>query len=268
MCIAVTSDALSSNRKAVIVGSLVKPLVFTLRPDDTALGSEGELTKAGSAFLERFKKDPARVTAGRGQRNAPIGVVDVMEDLVKNIFEGDVLLPKIVPEGININDTIFGVIKDKQTFNAETGFLPSIRIGLGGSRVVVTTRFQPLFQYLQHIGTIAIGASGNPEAVKKHMSALYSWRKTAAQEDWKRFKAATTQEVYHCTVCPNDILYIPTGFAWGEKISGADFVGVRSMLLLRSEYKNLESFQRFLMSIDSPKNAILDFAVDALSLAD
>ena len=91
--------------------------------------------------------------------------------------------------------------------------------------------------------------------------------KTAVQEDWKRFKAATAQEVYHCTVGPNDILYIPTGFAWGEKISGADFVGVRSMLLLRSEYKNLEGFQRFLMSIDSPKNAILDFAVDAALLA-
>ena len=59
------------------------------------------------------------------------------------------------------------------------------------------------------------------------MKHIYDWMKTCTPEQLKGFVAASPHKPMHGTVGVSDCLYLPAGWAYYEKVSGADTVSLR-----------------------------------------
>ena len=135
-----------------------------------------------------------------------------------------------------------------------------MRLGIQGTRTLILA---PTPQLLEHLTTIG---GGTPVA----LAAVNHWIKTATVESAKAFVDASKgqAELFTCTVGPGDLLSLPAGYVFYEKIQAAtDFVGVRQPILAMSGLKALSEISRHLIRIESPSMP-LQRAVDCLALAE
>ena len=78
--------------------------------------------------------------------------------------------------------------------------------------------------------------------------------------------AKTDNKLMHATVGPLDVLSIPCGWTFWEKIHNNDFYGVRSVHLRAADLATLDSINKYLIACEAP-NATLTRAVDCLAMA-
>ncbi len=100
------------------------------------------------------------------------------------------------------------------------------------------------------------------------MGALNHWMKSATAEAAKNFTKKMGSEMFHCTVGKGDILSLPAGYVFCEKVVGAsDYGGIRIPILSMTGMAALTQIKRHLIIIDKPSE-ILSRSVDALALAE
>ena len=97
---------------------------------------------------------------------------------------------------------------------------------------------------------------------------VWKWLKTATMDDLKTFKATTGEHIYHVSVGPKDILYMPAAYVFLEQVGHCDFVGIRALTVQKSQFKALEALQKLFMGLELPPSKVLTCAVDSLALAD
>ena len=212
----------------------------------------------------KFKNDPAKLASGRSQRSLPSEQEKQISDLILKCFPKDhVLAREKLTEKVNkeiLVPAAFVVAKDQVTTSAEAGHLATCRVGMGGTRCVVCVRSLALLDYLTKTGT------GGGKAT---LPAAYQWLKSASVAAAKSFTESTDDKVlFHATVGAQDVLYLPEGWMFYEKItSKSNFLGVRLQFLSLKGFQHLEQINSYLLALGKP-NATLQSAVDCLSLAE
>jgi len=101
------------------------------------------------------------------------------------------------------------------------------------------------------------------------LQRAYHWLKTVTADAAKTFLEASAEHtIMHATVGPHDVLYLPPGWIFFEKVVGnSDFAGVRLQHLSLTDLPELSALSTYLMGLGKP-NANLQMAVDCLALAE
>ena len=85
--------------------------------------------------------------------------------------------------------------------------------------------------------------------------------------DASRIAACCSWAFLHATVAPVDMLYIPPGWAFYDKVNNNGCIGVRSVHLTPSHLELLDKLSKYLISCQSA-NTSLQRAVDCLAMAE
>ena len=210
----------------------------------------------------KFKHDPARADTGRSQRALPADQRDKIMKLLQACFVDGFQLPldkmtEKVKQDLSAA-TGFIVSKGWVTTSAEAAHLPTCRLGFAGSRSVVIAHTLSLLEFI----TKASGA-------KSDLAKCYAWLKSCTPQAAKSFVESFDAPVLmHATAGPSDILFLPAGWMFYEKIVGnANFLGVRAQHLGLSCLADLRKINTYLIELGKP-NSSLQQAVDCLSLAE
>ncbi len=133
-----------------------------------------------------------------------------------------------------------------------------LRLGIRGTRTVVLAQTALLLEHLTSAG------GGSPI----QLAALNHWMKSATVESAKSFATKSGSQLFHCTVGNGDILSLPAGYVFYEKVVGnSDFVGVRMPILSLGGLASLTQINRHLLRIESP-SLPLQRALDTLAIAE
>ena len=238
------------------------PIIFRAAQDQ--IESLAVIKKSTLSSLEsKFKADPARTESGRSQRSLPPEQGALIMGFAKACFPDGMLLPaEKISDKLRTdtqNPTAFVVAKNWVTASAEGGHMATCRMGFLGNRVVVCAQTLPLLKHLSKSG------GSNCE-----LARVYQWLKTATAQAAKAFVDAYEgqQVLMHATVGPADMLFLPPGWTFYEKIGGsANFLGVRVQMLSVSFLPVLRELNAHLLGLGKP-NPALQSLVDCLTLAE
>ena len=154
------------------------------------------------------------------------------EDALKT--EIKVLLTTLVPEGqrTQAQDSLFetmpslgalwlAIQKGKDGAGFEMNYLPSMRIGLLGSRKVVVVEPHALWTYAARAAT-----EKGAEKIK-NLAGAVKFMKDADRNTWKDFgEKDGKNNIWFVTTGYRDILFVPTAYVCYESVlPAADFIG-------------------------------------------
>ena len=210
-------------------------------------------------FETKFKTDPARVDPGRSQRKLKEEAAAKFSELIAKIFPSERVLP-VDKLSQNLKKdmvtTLFAIAKGRTTCSAEAGHLPVVRFGMTGTRQPICSRTEML---MQHVASAASTPRRSPKQA-------YHWLKSASVDAAKAYKGKHgDKSLLVATVGPNDLFYLPAGWAYFEKVGGNDFIGVRHVHLGLPDMATLTSINKYLIAQQSP-NPSLQAAVDCLAM--
>jgi hypothetical protein len=240
---------------------MLKPIVFKL--SSKAVGEDGMFkhsAKAAATLGDKFKIDAVRSEGGRTHRKIPEEAALELQKFADTMFPGQVLPDTKFTAAAkqDVVPTAFAIAKDKMTCSPEFGHIPNIRLGIRGTRYVVVAPTHELLVYL-------VGMSNVPVDLAK----VNHWLKTTNVDGLKTFIDKSPSHAVFCgTVGPGDVLYIPAGHLFYERISGiSDFLGVRLPILCLKSLPILRLLNGELVKLESP-SAPLQRALDCLTLAE
>jgi hypothetical protein len=232
------------------------PKIFRLHADKFNAFKEARV--AVNSLATKFKNDPTRADPGRSQRGMKDEqakeVVDTMQPLLPKDHE--VKLEHLHDgQAQDMRVTVFAVAHGRTTASAENGHLASHRLGFKGTRRMICTQTLPLLEFLTGTGA------------KVELQKCYHWLKTVTTDAAKLYIEADTTKhaIYHATVGPGDVLFLPAGWAFVEVIGTQDFIGVRRQHISGADKVVLSEINRWLLSVEAP-NATLQRAVDCLTM--
>ena len=107
----------------------------------------------------------------------------------------------------------------------------------------------PVLDILEHLSETGGGK-------KFELSAAFDWLKTATKETTNVFLGKDTRRIYHCTVGPGDVLWVPPAYAFFERISSNDFVGVRRPVILAKDQPIFDAVNRYLLAVKKPHSGV------------
>ena len=214
------------------------------------------------ASLEtKFKGDASRLEAGRSQRLLPPEQRELMDEVLESIFPANHMLPKDkIVEKLKTDVLMpigFVIAKACVTASAETAHLPTCRLGFSGNRQVIC------------IPTLHLLALLNKGCESKaDLARAYHFLKTASVKTFQEGQQGDDSCVYHATVGPGDVLYLPAGWCFFERVAGkSNYLGVKVQHLSLQSLPDLRNINSYLLAISKP-NANLQSAVDCLTRAE
>ncbi|CAE7479132.1 unnamed protein product, partial [Symbiodinium necroappetens] len=214
------------------------------------------------ASLEtKFKGDTNKLEAGRSQRLLPPDQRELVDEVLETLFPPNHILPKdkiveklkaevLMPIG-------FVIATACVTASAESAHLPTCRLGISGNRQVVC------------IPTLHLLALLNKGCeTKADLARAYHFLKTASLKTFQEGQQGDDSCVYHATVGPGDLLYLPAGWCFFERVAGkSNYLGVKIQHLSLQSLPVLRNINSYLLAISKP-NSNLQSAVDCLTRAE
>ena len=138
------------------------------------------------------------------------------------------------------------VAGDKITASCDFGYLPTLRAIYKGTREVYAC---DVLRIIEHLG--------DKQAYKVEPKAAYDWLKTASDAEVKSFTSASPEnKLFFATVGPRDVLFLPAGFCFLEKILKVDLAAIKCSLLSTKDGDRLDKINRHLLAIDKPSAAL------------
>jgi hypothetical protein len=99
---------------------------------------------------------------------------------------------------------------------------------------------------------------------------VYDWLKGLSKASASAFAAwrgASTGPIVECVVGPSDMLFIPAGWSYVDRVGkSVDLVGIRVQALYQMDLETLEPLAKYLDEIKKP-NIALRTLVDSLILS-
>ena len=114
---------------------------------------------------------------------------------------------------------------------------------------------------MQHIAS----ATASPQCTPKQ---AYHWLKAVTVDAAKAFKGRHGEgSLSYATVGPGDLLYLPAGWTYYEKVGNQDFIGIKHVHIGLADMTVLEDINKTLPALEAP-NASLQAALDCLAMCD
>ena len=123
-----------------------------------------------------------------------------------------------------LNPAAFSVKQGQRICATEMNHLATFRLQLKGTRTVVMVSLQQLVQFL------ALSLTLKSLTLKE----VYNQFKIMSDDKLREFLSSNPgdNKLYYCTVGPLDIVYVPTGFIFYEKVGNNDSVGVYARTIM------------------------------------
>ena len=238
------------------------PHCFRVDPNDPIMSVDASgMMKQVRAFADRFAVGPERADPGRSQRRLTPEIASEVQTFFEGILpEAHMMRPVDPPAELRklVSPVIFTVAKNRETCSAEPGHLTSMRLVIAGSRKIVAFNTVALLGYLVDVLKM-------PEVTLK---SAYDWIKMCNPDSVKALLRHYDDQdiVFGLTQGAGDLLFLPAGWTFCEKMSNANVAGVKLQLISKKDEKQLQGMQTFLMSGTPQPNAALQMAVDHLTI--
>ena len=216
------------------------------------------------ACLSVKKKVMESVEIGRGQRvqeDKPDGDgfwAALLKEFTEALPAGSKVENFQPPELLKefFQPSAYCVLKDVESASTEPASVATFRFSATGTKQVALAPYSSIYNYLS-----GIGSAPAPKDVSKFL-------KCSTPELVKEFHAKhSKKQICYATVGPNDVLYIPAGFVFSEKVGAAhETTGIRISCLGPRHLAALEGVQRNMLAAHAP-NERLEHAVNLLRLA-
>ncbi len=234
----------------------MKPLIFKFNV--SYFTDEGPLKgaiKCATTLAEKFKHDNARTEGGRMHRKMTDEANAELKKVIEKLIPPDILLPENQQTAAVTADLVpstFAVARYRVTCSPEFGHVANIRLGIKGTRYIVLAPTAMLMDALA-------SGPGPVDLVKAN-----HWLKTVSCEGMSTFMSKSeAHRIYYATVGPGDCAFIPAGYLFFERVSGADFVGLRQPVL---SIKSLPALKEINGRLEN-KSEALQRAMDCLTMA-
>ena len=236
------------------------PHVLRLSGEEAQIGPETDMMKVATGLADKFAQSKEHEDPGRAQRGFKSAGDPIQTWLMSQLIEGHAMAmgegsPEILVKVMA--PVSFAIAKNRETSSAETGHLPTMRLILRGSRQCMMAPTAVLWKYL----STTLGISGlNPKKV-------YGWLKSATVESLKAFVQAHEGQLVlvGATFHPNDVLIVPGGWCFYEKIGSADLLGVKCQFVAAAAATTLSELNRMVLG-SKETNAHLQSANDIIAL--
>ena len=218
-------------------------------------------------FAQRFAGDPVRGTAGRSQRRVSSEILDDWKVLLGHVF-GVKLLSTVEPPSENGTAvTAYAVAKECAVCSAENGFVATMRLGIKGTRSVICVKTRSFLEHMEKSSQLE-AHKGSPQCSGKGgVAQAYNTFKSLSVDAAKGFlDSCNGNTLWHATVGPRDLLFMPAGYMFFEKIGAHDVLGIRQALVFPSDIAELSELRKALIAIGSPSEnlqRIVDLSVNA-----
>ena len=167
-----------------------------------------------------------------------------------------------------LNDTLkkefkpvaHAITANKMPQGLESAFASTLRIGFKGTREVFCVAGKAVVKYMTAI---------SDSNAKRAMKQVSQFKKDLALGQAKKFADFNrdANQVYAATVGPQDALFLPAGWAFSERVTGQDCLGVRLTCVDRRDLALYEYFNDMMLS-QSKANPTLQHVVSLLTLAE
>ncbi len=120
---------------------------------------------------------------------------------------------------------LFAVAQGNEAVFNEKNWLPTLRFTVAGTRSVVLASALAL----DAAAPQAMGSSGSGGTEAANAFQAKVWKELLYMTQERVVQFAQKHKLYHCTVGPNDCLFVPAGYVVAELVSShADVVGIRT----------------------------------------
>ena len=238
------------------------PAILRFTPE--VVTTEGVLRKEITAMRNKFNTSAERADPGRGHR--PLGS-DAQQEALR-LLAGVIPKTELVPHdklqtspalAADLKPVVFAIAKGRETFGMETAQLPTLRLAFDGTREVFCA---PAMELMEHIASLS-ESKALPTA-----KAVTTFLRGCTVDQMKSFILTnpTTNKFFHGTLGPQDALFLPAGWAFGEKVlSGSDVYGIRVQIIFKTNMPALDKFNSIFLSQQKP-SPVLQRVLDFLAL--
>jgi hypothetical protein len=152
----------------------------------------------------------------------------------------------------------FAIAPEKETTGVEAGLLPTLRLGFKGSREMLCMQAKALMEHI---------AKDNEGRTLPTIKQASTWLRDASAEKVNQIiDGGPGNMSFRCTVGPQDMLLLPAGWAFSERVKGnVDYHGLRYQFLHLGDLALMEFFNNTAIAQGKP-NETLQHAIDFLTL--
>ena len=147
----------------------------------------------------------------------------------------------------------FAIAAHRETCSAEASHFASCRLHVHGNREICAARTMDIKAHMATSG-------GKPAS----LAQIYHAFKSLHTDTFADF--AKAHEVYYATCGKGDMLFLPSGWTFCEKIGNQDVGGVRRFLLSHDHVADAEALSKYLGILGKP-SSMLEESVDILNNA-
>ena len=214
------------------------------------------------ALKEKFSKHDLRSTKGRTERPLKENEAKLVTEKIKVFCPDNLVIPPAeCPEALRhaLHPQEYAIAKSNETSTMEYGFMATFRVATEGTRTLVVARALDVVQFLEKAGESA--ANIPPQRV-------YAFLKGGTSEQLAQFAAGAPAipKLYYGTTGPNDLTYMPAGWAFAERAGKQkDIMGVRASVLLKSDRSRYDELAKW-FQVCRKESANLSGCLDTLVL--
>jgi hypothetical protein len=247
-----------------LASAVVATVPTIVRVTNTDIITKSPMASEVDNLKSKFRDAPERAEAGRGQRPVTAecqkAAVPFFDAVATKHF-GAVPLEKVTQKELlaTVKPHAFVICGGKQTQGVEGGMLATLRLGFYGTRQVVCMPADELLTFVAKESDIKSAAT---------MRQMTTWLRAATPEALKKFKEQPNAKCYSGTLGPQDMLMLPAGWAFAERIQGTtDYAGMRFQFLQTNALPCLERLNTMMLAAERSV-PLLGLAVDFLTLMD
>ena len=215
---------------------------------------------------DNFKKNPARTEPGRMQRKLEGDACKEAKAWFDRLLPEKWLIPNekvTAAMAASMVLTAFAIAKNRVTSTAEFSHVAVFRLGIKGNRTIICAPTLAVVKYLKAKARDASAAATTVDTAR-----AYHWLKTATVVAAKAYKEADVNNLMaYGTVGPHDVVYLPSGWMFYERIQGKDFSGIRRQILSLQDQQLLGEMNDYFVGAGMPNAALLK-TVDCLAMAE
>ena len=223
--------------------------------------SLGKLMETSEQYADQFQTDPQRQAAGRSQKRLNSECEELLRKLLPRVFPPEIVwcphdcMNKTVSD--SIVSSMFAVAKDSETSSAEVAHLMTARLGCVGSRKVMLAPLITLQGFLRRTTSTSMT-----------LPQVYHLFKTMTADQMTAFNSEmlASRQIMHATLGPRDMLVLPPGWIFFERVLKVNYVGIKQRLLSPSDLTPMEEIQKHLTATQKP-NETLQAVIDHIRLS-
>ena len=232
------------------------PTLFRILPEDAA--TDTDVKACVQTFAAKFLLSSSRSDAGRWNKPLDSDLQAKMNLLLEKVLGAQHKIVKreaIQAKSVQdlVNPSIFALKNGLEEINGEVAQLPTVRLGVQGTREVVC--FDPMVV----LPVVKAEKSQSSSLIKPVV--IRKWLKTATRDDFAKLPESSA---FVATVSVSDMLYVPARWIYWERVTGSvDFVGLKTSWLSPRYTDILDGFRQYLISVGKTSD-LLQQVVDTL----